>query len=225
MRNLLILSALLAAASRPAPACGFYSPRVYIITDHYIPGGGGHERSFVLTDRRDVPTEGWSLLAARSYDPTQIAVAPAGSSMTLTLLGAGAPTTVTTTRRVFLKNELDRHDPMGGFEISTGGKRFAIAVAGSHVDMAFAKLESVAWTADDATWFADNKIAWAEASVEHLDNLDAFTAYIDGEPQTVLRRDGQLLGQFAGLPVGRLDADGQRFMLVEHGGAVQSIYI
>ena len=225
MRNLLVLSALLAAASRPAPACDFYSPRVFIITDHFVPGAAVHERTFVLADHRDVPTEGWSLLAPRSYDPAEIADAPAIQPMTLTLLGSGAPVTVTTTKRVFLRGEFDRHDPMSAFEIDARGKRFAIAVSGSHVDMAFAPLEHAEWTADDARWFAANKIAWSEAAVEHLGNLDAFTAYIDGEQQTVLRREGQLLGQFAGRPVGRLDADGQQFMLVEHDGAVRSIYI
>jgi hypothetical protein len=225
MRNLLILSALLAAATRPAPACGFYSPRVYIITEHFIPGEAVRERSFALTDRRDVPADGWSLLAARSYDPTQIADAPASPPMTLTLLGDGAPTTITTTKRVFLKHELDRHDPMGGYEIATGGKHFAIAVSGSHVDMSFAKLESATWTADDEKWLADNKIPWTAAEVEHLGNLDTFSAYIDGETQTVVRREGVLLGQFAGRPVGRLDADGQQFMLIEHDGSVRSIYI
>jgi hypothetical protein len=223
MKQLLVLSALLATAANSAPACGFYSPRVFIITAHYVLHQG--ERTFALTDHRDVPADGWSMIAPQSYDAAQIADAPAVQPMTLTLLGDGAPETVTTTKRVFLKGEFDRHEPMGAVELATGDKHFAIAVSGKHVDLAFAKLERGTWTADDAKWLADNKIDWTLADVEHLGNLDTFSAYSDGEEQTVVRRAGVLLGQFAGRPVGRLDADGQQFMLIEHGGDVRSIYI
>ena len=138
MKQLLVLSALLAtAAQSSAPACGFYSPRVFIITAHYVLHQG--ERTFALTDHRDVPADGWGMIAPQSYDATQIADAPAVAPMTLTLLGDGAPETVTTTKRVFLKSEFDRHEPMGAVELAPGDSRFAIAVSGKHVDMAFAK--------------------------------------------------------------------------------------
>ncbi len=223
MKQLLVLSALLATTANSAPACGFYSPRVFIITAHHVPHVG--ERTFALTDHRDVPQEGWNLLAPSSYDSAQIADAPAIQPMTLTLLGDGAPETITTTKRVFLKGEFDRHEPMGGVELATAGKHFAIAVSGKHVDMAFAKLEAGTWTPEDAKWLADNKIDWSEAYALHLGNLDAFSSYVGDEEQTVVRRAGVLLGQFAGHAIGRLDADGQQFLLIEHAGDVRSIYI
>ena len=229
MRNLLILSALLAplaTASRSAPACGFYMPKVFLVEDHYIPDGGAHhERSFVMADHRDVPTEGWTALAPRSYDATQIADAPAIQPMTLTLLGNGAAQTVTTTKRVFVRDSFGDAPAMGAYEIDTGGKHFSIAVSGSHVDLAFAALAQGVWSQDDAKWLADNNLAWRDASIETLGNLDALTAYVDGQFKTTIRRDGHLVGTYDGRPLGRLDSDGMQYLLVEHAGDVRSIYI
>ena len=226
MRNLLALSALLClAATRPTPACGFYMPRVFLTSTHYIPHGAPNEVTFALTDHRDVPEDGWQLLAPMSYDSTMIAAAKDSPSLTLTLLGPDAKTVVTSDHRMFVKGGFDRAAPMGGYVVDTKGKHFDIAVSGSHVDMTFERLTSIDWTGADGLWLADNKLPWVSASVEHLGNVDTLTAYIDGAERTAIRREGQLVGTYDGRPLGRLGADGMEYLLIDHDGDVRSIML
>ena len=228
MRNLLALSALLClASSRPTPACGFYMPRVFLITDHVVPGGAPRERAFARTDHRDVPGDDgtWELLAPSSYDATQIADAPAGRELALTLLGRDGKLAVTATHRVFLRWSFAAPGAMGAYELDTHGKHFDIAVAGAHVDLVFEHLASGFWTSADARWLADNHLAWDSAMVEHIGNVETLTAYVDGSYQTAIRREGQLVGTYPGTPLGRLGTDGMEYLLLDHGGDVQSIML
>ena len=225
MRNLLALSALLClAASRPTPACGFYMPRVFLTSTHYIPHGAPNEVTFALTDHRDVPDDGWALLAPMSYDSTMVIDAKESPPLQLTLLGPADKSVVQAKHRMFIKGG-EHPTPMGAYVVDTGGRHFDIAVSGSHIDMAFDRLELIAFTPKDAAWLADNKLAWESATVEHIGNVDTLSAWADGATRTVVRREGQLVGTYDGRPVGRLGADGMEYLLIEHDGDVRSIML
>jgi len=219
MRNVILLAPFLTLATRPAPACGFYMPRVFMVSDHY---GAG---AFALTDHRDVPTAGWLQLAPNSYDATEIAPAPATPALTMTLLGTDGARVVQATKRVFVRNDWGRGQPMGAYAVDTGGKYFQIAVSGSHVNMTFERLAPAAWTADDARFLAANQLPWSTAAVERLGDVESLTASVDGEERTVVRRGDVLLGTFDGTVIGRLGADGMQYLLVAHDGDVRAVWL
>ena len=227
MRNLLALSALLCLAARPAPACGYYPPRVFLVTHHFVPQSTQHERTFALTDHRDVPDSdsAWEVLAPSSYDGTQIADAPVSPTLALTLLGHDGKLVVTATHRVFLRWASDAPNAMGAYEVDTQGKRFEIAVTGSHFELAFDHLANGFWTSEDARFLADNHLAWGSAQVERIGNIETLSAYVDGVFQTAVRREGKLVGTYAGTPIGRLGSDGMEYLLINHDGDVRSIML
>lgn len=212
MRNLLVLSALLGvtATSHPAPACGYDPIHAFLVSEHYIPHHGGEaaNRTFALTDRTPAPTDGWQLVAPRSYDNTQfVDDRKADTDYSFTLLGDHVSLNVASSKRVFIRNSWDNREAMHGYELTTDGKDYAIAVPGSHVDLSFERMENVA------------------AGIDRAGDAETTTSFEDGAFKTEIRRDGHVVGTYAGTPFGRLAADGMEYLLVRNDGELKSVML
>lgn len=224
------LTALL--PSHDADACGPYvpEPEVFALSSHGLSSGA--TRTFVvLGEGAPEGATGWRPLAPGTFDPARIVHADASKQpMLVTMVGPSGTRTVTGKQRVYLARTFAFSDPRLALEIDAGrgADGFEVALAGVHRDAAWIGLAAPVRTTGDAAWIAAQGVVAGPGHhyVQRVGAVEVLTVLgADGQPTTLLRHGNDSYGQYAGAPIGGLEIDGQRYLLVEHAGTLQRAYL
>jgi len=129
MRNLLIAATAAAAVSamptRPADACGSYTPepQVMMVSSHQLlhTDGRARRRAFIILGEAAPEGLAWTRLAPGTYDGTQIASAPLlAEAAELTLVGPSGTRIVKLRKQVYLAAAWRWSQPMVALEVELG---------------------------------------------------------------------------------------------------------
>jgi hypothetical protein len=222
MRTFLCLAPIALAFAPPADACGPVPPRVYLMSSYRHYTSHGHTLVRLAQPVNGAPA--WQQADPMSYDSTAIAPAsPLAAPMTVTLVGEHGTREVRTRDRVLVQHDLFRAMP-ASVALDLGEMRvdFPIAVDGPNRDLGFVAPVRATATAADAVWLQTAEKPDMITKTRIAD-VDTFVLWSNGGPSTTVRFGDRNLGTFAGTPIGALDESGDRYLLIDHNGAITPI--
>lgn len=196
-------------------------------------------RSFALLGKTTPADVKWSLIAPRTYDHSKIARAPRTEhAVTLTLVGPGGSRVVETRTQWFLDAAWGFQGVRSAIEINDNKEHFRIALPGKYQAAKWIALASRDST--DASWVTAqgfNLASPADVVLESPPTVTATKLWNSGvealsfynpatnQTTTLLRRDGKQIRQLIGSPIGAVDVDSEKMLVVEHDGSARGVII
>jgi hypothetical protein len=202
MRTLLSLAAILTSFQTTSDACGWVPPRLSI---HRVTWHTGQRAFAVLGDAPLVADTDWSQLAPSTYDNTEVAELSPVAAHELTLVGATDTRVVSARHQVALRH---------GWQLGDGGPHAALEVPAAGFTLAIdGKLPDAKWHAMQFTY----------THTQHIRDLALDVTLADGG--YTISSSGKVLTSGQGSVLGMLDADHQRFVVVEQTrGDLRAVY-
>jgi hypothetical protein len=211
-----------------ADACGSYvpEPRIHQLSSHFIPRGEG-QRSFVVLGGASDDKRAWKQLAPMSYDGTQIARGfTLEHPMTFTIVGKDGTKIVTGRNQFFLSQTFQFREAASAIEVPWSDDR-AVVIEG---EKGLALDERDPTTAKTKQWVAQRGIPAVSgdyAYISRSNGVELVTAYDTSVDKyvTFLKRGDQELGRRDGRPLGVIELDGERRVVLGDGAWTSSVAI